>query len=225
MTDRKYYEKYLSAHRLKKCYEIGSPRIQQYLEAELAFMLSFISSSDVVLELGCGYGRVMARIAPLCNIANGIDNSKNNLALAKSYLRDYENVTLQLMDVQKLAFSDNMFDIVIAIQNGISAFKVPPEDLILEALRVTKKGGVVILSSYAEKFWEERLQWFVDQSNAGLLGEIDWFKTRDGIIKCKDSFSATSFYQEDFINLLKSMSLNGKIHEIDGSSVFCIIEK
>jgi len=220
-----YYAKHLSAIRLKKCYEIGSARIQQYLEAEIQFTLSHIHPNDYVLELGCGYGRILSRIAEKAEIAYGIDNSKNNIALAQSFLKKYDNARLFLMDARNLEFPDKTFDVVIGIQNAISALKIEPKLLIIEALRVTKENGLVILSSYAEHFWEERLQWFVDQSKAGLLGEIDWKKTGNGVIKCEGGFIATSFYQKDFAALLSEMSLNGEILVVDDSSVFCIIKK
>jgi hypothetical protein len=47
----------LSGVRLQRCYKIAPPRVQQYLEAEVAFVLSHLHPGDEVLELGCGYGR------------------------------------------------------------------------------------------------------------------------------------------------------------------------
>ncbi len=220
-----YYTKHLSAYRLKKCYEIGSPRIKRYLQAELQFTLSHIQPSDTILELGCGYGRVLSILADKAKLVHGIDTSKNNLALAKAYLKGKKNIKLHLMDAENLQFPGDMFNTVIAIQNGISAFKIIPEILVTEALRVTKNDGLVVLSSYAERFWNERLQWFVDQSNAGLLGEIDWEETKNGVIVCKGGFRATSFYRDDFDKLLVNMNLEGVIQEVDNSSIFCIIKK
>lgn len=222
---RNFYAKHLSALRLKQCYEIGSPRIQQYLEAEIQFTLSQIQPSDTVVELGCGYGRVLVRLLEKIENVYGIDTSTNNLALAETYLKNYNNIKLLQMDAENLEFPDDFFHKVVAIQNGISAFKIVPEVLITEALRVTKKGGLIILSSYAEQFWEERLKWFIDQSKAGLIGEIDWEKTGNGVIKCKGGFIAASVYRRDFLKLLSKMNLNGKVLDIDDSSVFCIIKK
>ena len=56
-----YYAEKLSADRLRLCYEIASPRIKRYLTAELDFVLDKLKSTHVVLELGCGYGRVLQR--------------------------------------------------------------------------------------------------------------------------------------------------------------------
>jgi len=58
-----YYSKKLSAERLKMCYEIAPPRIRQYLKAEVDFILNKIKPGDIVLELGCGYGRIIPCLA------------------------------------------------------------------------------------------------------------------------------------------------------------------
>ena len=41
------------------------------------------------------------------------------------------------------------------------------------AVDVTRPGGRVLFSSYAEAFWDHRLAWFRLQAREGLLGEID----------------------------------------------------
>ena len=55
----KYYQQKLSAQRLKLCYDIAPKRVRQYFEAEINFVLDKINSSDQVLELGCGCGRIL----------------------------------------------------------------------------------------------------------------------------------------------------------------------
>jgi len=219
-----YYSENLSANKLKQCYDLASPRVNQYLEAEINFVLSHIEITDVVLELGCGYGRIMKYLSAKANQVYGIDNSEESLLLAKTYLTGSNNCKLFQMNAKALAFEEDKFNAVIAIQNGISAFKVEPSKLILESIRVTRKGGKVILSSYSEKFWKDRLGWFVDQSEAGLLGEIDYNQTKNGRIVCKDGFIATTFTVEDFQELARKLKLTAIIEEVDNSSIFCIIE-
>ena len=220
-----YYSKKLSANKLKRCYDIASPRIKQYLKAEINFVVEQIRSSDKVLELGCGYGRVLRELAKQASKVVGIDTSIESLELAKEYLLDYRNIELHQMNANSLSFKEETFDVVIAIQNGISAFKVEPEVLLREGLRITKRNGKLILSSYSENFWEERLKWFIQQSEEELLGEIDFEKTGNGSIVCKDGFIATTFSKKDFQKLLQRMNLEGSIQEIDMSSIFCVITK
>ncbi len=222
---REYYSKKLSANKLKRCYDIASPRIKQYLKAEINFVLEQIRSTDKVLELGCGYGRVLKELAIKASKVVGIDTSFESLELAKEFLQDSKNIEIHQMNANSLSFKEDVFDVVIAIQNGISAFKVEPEVLLRESLRITKRNGKIILSSYSENFWEERLKWFIQQSEEDLLGEIDFEKTGNGSIVCKDGFIATTFTKKDFQNLLQRMNLKGAIQEIDMSSIFCVITK
>jgi 2-polyprenyl-6-hydroxyphenyl methylase/3-demethylubiquinone-9 3-methyltransferase len=112
---------------------------------------------------------------------------------------------------------------VFCVQNGISAFGVDPIRLIQEAIRVTKPSGVVLFSSYAEQFWEERLKWFELQASAGLLGPIDYAATGNGVIVCKDGFRAATYGARDFEELLSGLDQDFRIEEVNESSLFCII--
>jgi len=114
-----------------------------------------------------------------------------------------------------------LFDIVICIQNGISAFKVDQRKLIKEAMRVTRSGGTVLFSSYSERFWEDRLEWFQLQSDYGLIGELDNSATREGVIVCKDGFRASTIGPDDYVLLTSGFDAAPIITEVDGSSIFC----
>ncbi len=218
---RDYYKDKLSAERLAKCYEIAPPRVQQHLEAELNHVLKKIHANDIVLELGCGYGRILPRLAQKACLVFGIDTSIANLLLGKKVFSDISNCHLLSMNAVKLAFSNQVFDKTICIQNGISAFHVNQQELIRESIRVTKPGGTVLFSSYSNKFWKDRLEWFQLQSEAGLLGEINYEKTGNGVIVCKDGFTATTVGPSQFLTLATSLNVEARILEIDESSLFC----
>jgi 2-polyprenyl-6-hydroxyphenyl methylase/3-demethylubiquinone-9 3-methyltransferase len=134
------------------------------------------------------------------------------------------NCSLFQMDAVRLAFSDRVFDRVICIQNGISAFHVDQVELIRESIRVAKPGATVVFSSYSDKFWDYRLEWFQLQSEAGLLGEIDYEKTGDGVIVCKDGFQATTVGPHQFKTMMAGLGIDARVVEVDGSSLFCEIE-
>ena len=223
-TSDEYYKEILAAENLKKCYDIAPIRINQYLDAEINFVLEKISRNDVVLELGCGYGRVLSELAGKAKKVIGIDNSPSSIMLGKQLFGNINNCSFELMNAIELYFADSIFDVVVCIQNGISAFHIDKRKLIHEAIRVTKPGGLVLFSSYSEKFWEQRLKWFVLQSNAGLLGEIDFEKSKDGNIICKDGFSSSTINEETFRNLMSGFqNIDFNVKEIDESSLFCEI--
>ena len=219
-TDKKYYDEKLTANKLKRCYEIAPLRIQQYLEAEVNHVLQKINPGDFVLELGCGYGRILPSLAQKTDLVIGIDTSLQSLTRAKEMTQCIQNCYLMGMDAVQLAFANQTFDVVVCIQNGISAFHVNKTDLIRESIRVTKPGGTVLFSSYSDKFWSHRLHWFQLQSDARLIGEIDSEKTRDGIIICKDGFTATTINKEQFRALTRRFHVKTNIIEVDESSLF-----
>ncbi len=217
------YSKKLSAERLKQCYEIAPLRIRQYLEAEIEYVLGNIDSPNHVLELGCGYGRVLKRLIGKAGRIVGIDSCGESLQYAKKYLPASAAYELDEMNAISLQFESHQFDVVFCIQNGISAFKVDQRELIEEAVRVTRPGGKVLFSSYSEKIWKDRLEWFQQQSAAKLLGELDYEASGNGIIVCQDGFRATTISAEDFQNLTSGIDASISIEEIDDSSIFCKI--
>jgi len=216
-----YYSDKLTADRLEKCYQLAPPRVVQYLEAELAHVLTRIRPGDEVLDMGCGYGRVMPQLAAKAGLVVGIDTSLDSLREAGQRLRGVRNCHIACMDASRTAFADNVFDVVVCIQNGISAFHVDQRALIKESVRICRPGGLALFSSYSVRFWPDRLDWFRRQAKAGLLGEIDEARTGDGVIVCKDGFRATTVDAGQFLKLTAGLDVNAEIIEVDESSLFC----
>ena len=222
---REYYSDRLSAVRLKQAYDIAPPRVRQYLDREVNHVLEKIRYGDLVIELGCGYGRILPKLAERAGWVIGIDTSVPSLEFAQETLDSLSNCFLSLMDAARLGFKDGAFDCVVCIQNGISAFHVDQRTLISESLRVTRAGGIVLFSSYTDKFWKQRLEWFELQSEAGLIGEIDYERTRNGVIACKDGFTATTVDAKEFRALTANLNADVRIVEVDESSLFCEMKR
>lgn len=220
-----YYAEKLGGQRLRRCYALAPPRVRRYLEAEITHVQNRIRPSDAVLELGCGYGRVALRLAEVAHQVVGIDTSDESLALARRITPDGARCRFERMDATDLQFEEGRFDVVVCVQNGICAFGADPLDLIREAVRVTRPGGRALFSTYADAFWEHRLEWFQAQARAGLLGEIDTAATGDGVIVCRDGFRAGRLRPDELVGLCGRLGLHGDIVEVDGSSVFCEIVK
>jgi len=216
-----YYADKLAAERLKRVYEIAPPGVRRYLDAEVHHVASKIGPSDAVLELGCGYGRVLHALGRSARMVIGIDTSLPSLRLAAGELRGQPNVRLLAMDAVALAFRNNVFDVVACIQNGISAFGVDRRALVAEAVRVTRPGGIALFSSYAPAIWPERLRWFELQAAEGLIGAIDRSRTGGGVIVCRDGFKAGTVGPDEFCDIAASLGVTATIEEVDASSVFC----
>jgi len=216
-----YYAERLSGGRLKRCYELAPPRVQQYLESEILHVLERLGPEDDVLELGCGYGRVTVRLAEHARSVVGIDVAEESLDLARTLAGPDTRCEFVLMDALHMTFGDDSFDVVVCIQNGICAFGVPRNELLREALRVARPGGRLIFSTYSDAFWEDRLSWFELQSSEGLLGPIDRRATGDGVIVCKDGFRSGAATRRELEELCGELGLTADITEVDGSSLFC----
>jgi SAM-dependent methyltransferase len=216
----RYYSEKLAAERLRACYDLAPPRVKTYLDAEIDFVTQHASPSTRLLELGCGYGRVLRHLIRKAHAVVGIDTSVESLRMATTYLAAGPTARLLAMDASRMGFRARRFDLTICIQNGISAFAVDQQALLAEAVRVTRSGGTVLFSSYAERFWPDRLEWFEVQAAHGLIGEIDYSVTGNGVIVCKDGFRATTVNGERFEGLAAALGLTARLAEVAGSSIF-----
>lgn len=219
-----YYVQNLNAQKLFQVYDTKISRIKQYLKSEISFVQKKLQGSESVLELGAGYGRIMKELAPYCNLITGIDISKENVDLARAYLRDLPNTRVEVMDAHRLSFQER-FDVILCLQNAMSAMRVEPIGFVKEITALLADGGTAYFSSYDSKFWEYRLDWFREQACKGLLGEIDEEKTKDGVILCKDGFTAKTHSLADMEAIGKSSGYEYVVTEVDESSVFLIINK
>jgi 2-polyprenyl-6-hydroxyphenyl methylase/3-demethylubiquinone-9 3-methyltransferase len=181
--------------------------------------------SDSVLELGCGYGRVAFRLREVAERIVGIDTAPESLALARRLAAGDSRCEFLCMDAIDLRFPDCSFDAVLCLQNGVCAFGVDQLRLLEEALRVTRPGGSVVLSSYSDRFWSDRLAWFEVQAAEGLVGRIDRVASTNGVIVCEDGFRAGRMSPDEFHALCRMIGLKPRVCEIDDSSVFCEIIK
>lgn len=219
-----YYIDNLSGNHLHRVYQLADDAVKNYLQGEIDYFKSRIKPGDRVLELGCGYGRIIKEIAEPSHHTVGIDNAPGNLDLARAYLHESPNVDVQLMSVDKLGFPDKQFDLVLCTQNGLSAFGLDPLIVINEALRVTSSGGCLLCCTYADLFWPARLAWFRRQSDAGLLGPIDEDSTGNRAIVCRDGFVSRSMTHQQFEELAEAANASVSIEETPTGSLIAALQ-
>ena len=219
-----YYSNKLSGNKLFQVYQSDIPQVRAYLRSETEFIRSRLRGDEKVLELGAGYGRIMRELAPHLGSITGIDLSEHTVGLGREYLKDFPNCALLVMDAHAPVFKET-FDGVLCLQNGLSAMKGDPRNLIQQAMGLLSPGGRAYFSTYSPNFWDYRLAWFQEQARKGLLGELDMEKTGEGVIVCRDGFSASTFSREALEELGKFSGQPFTVEEVDHSSLFLTIEK
>ena len=227
MITKYYYSQNLNAKRLYEVYQTRYPEVKAYLKSEISFVRSGLCSTDHVLELGAGYGRIMKELASSCKSIYGIDISQDNVTFGQEYLQEVPNAKLIAMDAHKI--EPEAFEVplqsVLCLQNALSSMKVEPFSYVHKMMTLLSPGGRAWISTYNPKFWPHRLAWFQEQAEKGLLGEIDTELTKDGTIACKDGFESLSHSPEQLAEIGKASSYPFDVQEVDGSSVFLVITK
>lgn len=219
-----YYSQKLNSQRLYQVYQTEIERVRQYLDAEIDFVRGRLRGCESVLEVGAGYGRIMKKLAPFAVSVTGIDISDDSVAFGREYLKGAANCRLERMDAHALDFAPE-FDVVLCLQNGLSAIKGDSRAFVGQCMRVLRPGGAGFFSTYSARFWEHRLAWFEEQAAKGLLGEIDYTLTGNGVIVCKDGFTATTLSADELAELGRAFGSGYSLQEVDESSLFLIIEK
>jgi len=219
-----YYKEQLNSKQLFDVYDTNINRVKQYLRSEIAFIRERLKGDESILEIGAGYGRILKELAPYANDITGIDISENSVAYGNDYLKEIPNAKLEVMDAYNLSYREK-FDIALCLQNGLSAIKGRQQELVDGVMKTIKTNGSAYFSTYSEKFWKYRLEWFVEQSEKGLIGEIDIENTKDGVICCKDGFKAITLNENDLKKFGKQSGYEYEIEEVDESSLFLVITK
>ena len=177
-----------------------------------------IKSDDVILDVGCGGGINVKRMAECAKKVYGIDYSIESVKLSKEVnekLIDEGKVEILEGNVKDLPFEDNAFDIVTAFETVY--FWPDIEKCFGEVKRVLKPGGIFLIGletngsdNFIMKFWGHfiDMEMYDDDEITSLLQSNDFSEItvylRDGknkeIIRYKgseeiidDDYSEVSF--------------------------------
>lgn len=111
------------------------------------FALEAISAllppTTTVLDLGCGSGIVLERIAPYVARAIGVDQSPEMLELARNRTQALPSVELVEAPVEALPLPENAVDAALLVL--VLGYLPDPERALLEAHRVVAPGGVLVV--------------------------------------------------------------------------------
>lgn len=118
------------------------------------FLRPYLPASGTVAEMGCGSGRLLARIGlerPQLKLL-GVDYEASALNLVKEKSRAYGvPIETKLDDVNNLSFADESFDMVLS--GGLLEHFVDPTRALREMVRTLKPGGTFYASVVPRKLF------------------------------------------------------------------------
>lgn len=104
-----------------------------------------VDSNGSLLDVGCGDGVLMARVAPTMESVRGVDSEPTAIRWAREKLKEFPNCEVLQVDNYNLPFADAVFDIVTST-DVIEHLKEPAAHL-REIRRVLKPGGHLVLTT------------------------------------------------------------------------------
>ncbi|HST08703.1 MAG TPA: class I SAM-dependent methyltransferase [Gemmatimonadaceae bacterium] len=137
-------------------YSLGNPALLEQATAEIVAQLrswDAVTGETVMLDIGCGIGRLLAALAPEIRTAVGIDVSAEMVKAAGRRCEPYTNVTVIKGDGRGLdGLDDAMFDIAVAVDSvpylRQSGYELV-ENFFAEAARVLKPRGQFVILNYS----------------------------------------------------------------------------
>lgn len=137
-------------------YSLGNPQLLERATREIIAQLelwNIISQKRVVLDIGCGIGRVAAELAPRVQEVHGIDVSSRMIEAALRRCAPLSNVRLTKGSGRDLReFSDSSFDAAIAVDT-FPYIHQSGADLVAaffrESARVLRAGGDLVILNFS----------------------------------------------------------------------------
>ena len=112
--------------------------------ARYRFAADYVADKDV-LEIACGAGIGLGYLARTARTVRGIDIDENNLAYARAHFRGHPKIDVLLGDAHALPCVDGEYQVVIFFDSIY--FMRDPHRALQEAVRATRKGGVLLVST------------------------------------------------------------------------------
>jgi len=106
-----------------------------------------LGKDKIVLDVGCGDGRMSFLLSSKVKQVFGIDNQEAPVAMGKLLVAGAKNVELRVGDARKIDFPDGTFDLVVSFDVVEHLPEETMEKMLAEMKRVCKKGGCVAIST------------------------------------------------------------------------------
>ena len=176
-------------------YSLGNPQLLEQATAEIVALLrkwGAVTKDTVLLDIGCGIGRLLTALAPEIRSATGIDVSTEMVKAAQKRCAPYRNLTVIKGDGNGLGdLPDATFEIAIAVdsfpylrQSGYPLV----ERFFAESSRVLKPGGQLVILNYSYSDDHEK-----DAREVRTLADVNGMKVVTAGERPFELWDATAF--------------------------------
>lgn len=137
-----------------------------------------IAKDARILDVGCGRGDITLYLARKAKFTIGIDYSKDAISLANKIKKKFNSsikkkTQFRVMNIKKLNFPNDFFDVVICIDVLEHLHKKEVEKSLREISRVLKKDGVLFVHTGPNKIlYNITYKWYILPMNK-VLTKID----------------------------------------------------
>lgn len=193
-----------------------TPEYAAFFKVEHAYLQEKIQPGSKVLDIACGEGRNMRSIFSATEDVHGIDNDELAVQHARENFKEEKSVTVTQADATELPFEDRTFDAVTHLM-ALSNFGDQKTASLTEAARVLKDDGSIILSSFSDTAFDERMKMYA-QVKAPIK------RIEGTTVIFDDSIGANTseqFSEEDIGTLAKEAGL--KVVEYNRVGALCFL--
>jgi len=144
-----------------------TPAYEELFREEAAYLVEKIEPEMYVLDIGCGDGRNMKTILQNTQNVEGLDMDVQAVNECRLRFKDIPTVKITPGEANNLPYANNIFDVVtlLMILPNLDDQKVKAFQ---EAARVLKEDGILILSTFSETAFDERMKIY-KQVNAPII--------------------------------------------------------
>ena len=172
---------------------------RRYIWPELTLFDKYYKDNDLVLDLGCGSGRIFQLLTSKDIRYIGIDNNKKFLEIAK---KENPKGDFQFGDQLSIPFRDNYFNCVFSVA---SFHHIPSKILRKRALyemqRVVKKDGYVVITVW--NLYQDKYKKYLRKSFWKWIKSFGKYGKKDVFIPWSDSGVERYYYAFKFNDLEK----------------------
>ena len=165
---KKYYEKMWNKKGYSGYIENGINISKIYDRKRKKAALNFLNpkKEEIILDAGCGNGKISIKVSKKCRKVYGVDISKN--AFKKVMKINPKKIEFIQTELEKLPFENNFFDKILCIET--LEHVINPEKVLKEFYRVLKSSGTLIIT-YPTKAIVERIYEFLAPQKKFIISE------------------------------------------------------